>query len=401
MTRSFVSNADLLAILLAVVLAACGAPASDTTGGWSGTVDTLDTGEVVVQNTDKPFWSQPWQVEEEWRIGSDAVDGPELFGTISSMDVDAQGRVHILDEQAQEVRVFDARGMFVRTIGRPGEGPGEFTQAGAVDISPAGDIWVVEMQQGRLSIFDSTGSFQKEIRSNSAGSVIMPYPGGFDRVGRYNVVFYGPYEDDYDFMIARVDQFFTPIDTIVIPKSPVPWKEFTHETSSGSMSASVPFQGSLIWRFSAAGNFWTLLTDRYELTEVTTGGDRLRTITKEYDPIPVTAADKEGVHRRLEWFTRQGGKVNLSLVPDFKPPVGAFFSDYAGNLWVKTEWESEEDDGYLFDVFDAEGRFLGELRLPFALKLWPVPIVRDGLLYGRTEDDSGAPVIVQARIVKP
>ena len=90
----------------------------------------------------------------------------------------------------------------------------------------------------------------------------------------------------------------------------------------------------------------------------------------------------------------------MSLVPDFKPPVGAFFSDDLGNLWVRRESESEGDDGYLFDVFDAEGRFLGELRLPFALKLSPEPIVRDGVLYGRTEGDSGAPVIVQARIVK-
>ena len=63
-------------------------------------------------------------------------EGPDLFGAIYSFDVDAWGRIFVLDDQAQEVRIFDPDGTFVRTVGKKGEGPGEFTSAVSVDLSP-------------------------------------------------------------------------------------------------------------------------------------------------------------------------------------------------------------------------------------------------------------------------
>ena len=79
----------------------------------------------------------------------------------------------------------------------------------------------------------------------------------------------------------------------------------------------------------------------------------------------------------------------------------SFFCDDEGNLWVELTATTAEEDGYLFDIFDPEGRYLGALRLPFPLQLSPEPIVRGGILYGATTDELGAPVVVRARIVKP
>lgn len=53
------------------------------------------------------------------------------------------------------------------------------------------------------------------------------------------------------------------------------------------------------------------------------------------------------------------------------------------------------------DLFNAEGRFLGTLRLPFALRgSISEPIVREGVLYGVTSDEAGVPYVVRGRVVK-
>ena len=387
---------------VALLLTACGS-GSDTVGPWSGTVDTLPSGEIVVHNTPDPLWTpeEAWQVVEDLRIGQAMSEGPDLFGSIWSFDVDAWGRIFILDDQAQEVRVFDSEGAFVRTVGRKGEGPGEFTQAGSVDLSRNGEIWVMGLGQGRVSIFDTAGTFLRQERTDG-GFVVKPYPGGFDPMGRYNVLIpTGGMRS-----MARFDQSYNPIDTISLPEDPVEGEFFENVSENGSstMRAGVPFQEYMTWRFSPTGTVWTLLTGRYQLTEMTIDGKVLRTITKDHEPIPVTDEEREQAVERLEWFTSQGGQIDRSKFPGSKPSTVSFFLDDDRNIWVERQVPAadEDDVGRLFDLFDDEGRYLGMLRLPFDLHYSiPAPIVRDGVLYGATYDEIGVLYVVRARIVKP
>ena len=391
--------------MLPLLLGACGS-GSDGAGEseWSGTMDTLPSGEIVVRNADDPLWTpeEAWSVVEELRIGEALSEGPDLFGAVFSFDVDAWGRIFVLDHQAQEVRIFDSGGNFVRTVGGKGEGPGEFTQAGSVDLSLNGEIWVMGMSQGRVSIFDTTGTYLRGERTNTGGRMMLPYPGGFDPMGRYNVVLRPSVMNG----MARFDQSYNPIDTISLPENPVEaeYFELVNEDGFTTLSAAVPFQGFMAWRFSLTGTVWTLLTDRYELIEMTTGGEVLRRVTKEHEPIPVTDEEREQAIENLEWFTSQGGQIDRSKFPRSKPSTASFFIDDAGNLWVEQQVAASDSDnaGRLFDLFDPEGRYLGTLRLPFSLA-WsrPEPIVREGILYGVTSDEVGVQYVVRARIAKP
>ena len=391
--------------MLPLLLGACGS-GSDGAGEseWSGTMDTLPSGEIVVRNADDPLWTpeEAWSVVEELRIGEALSEGPDLFGAVFSFDVDAWGRIFVLDHQAQEVRIFDSGGNFVRTVGGKGEGPGEFTQAGSVDLSLNGEIWVMGMSQGRVSIFDTTGTYLRGERTNTGGRMMLPYPGGFDPMGRYNVVLRPSVMNG----MARFDQSYNPIDTISLPENPVEaeYFELVNEDGFTTLSAAVPLQGFMAWRFSLTGTVWTLLTDRYELIEMTTGGEVLRRVTKEHEPIPVTDEEQEQAIENLEWFTSQGGQIDRSKFPRSKPSTASFFIDDAGNLWVEQQVAASDSDnaGRLFDLFDPEGRYLGTLRLPFSLA-WsrPEPIVREGILYGVTSDEVGVQYVVRARIAKP
>ncbi len=101
---------------------------------------------------------------------------------------------------------------------------------------------------------------------------------------------------------------------------------------------------------------------------------------------------------RLEWFTRQGGKVDRSKFPSVKPALDDFFLDDDGNIWVRRVTAEASLDDRLFDIFDADGRFLGQVTLPFPLEESPMPIVRDGVIYAVTEDELEVPYVVRARI---
>ena len=396
-----------MAVTLVLFGTGCESASFEAIDEWSGTMDTLATGEVVVRNTDVPLWSseEVWQVVEETRIGSDPDNETSLFGSIHSFDVDSQGQVFVLDEQTQEIRVFDSHGAFIRTVGGRGNGPGEFTEASAVDISRNGEIWVMEMILGRLSILNADGALLRTEHIGGSSDFrmsIWPYPGGFDPLGRYNAVLVTLSEEGTTQALARFDQSFTPLDTIPIPEESKETEYFSlvSEDGGSTMRLVVPFQGSLEWRFSPSGNLWTLVTDKYELVELNDNEEALRRVTKEYEPLEVTEAEMEEMRARLARFINQGMKVDWSKVAKTKPVTVSFFCDDEGNFWVNLEAATPEDDSRLFDLFDPEGRYLGAVRLPFSLRSNPEPIVRDDILYGITTDDLGAENVVIARIKK-
>ena len=391
-------HAAPFALALAVLTAACGASDGGPAVRWTGTVDTLPSGHIVVKNTDAPLWrpGEEWQVVEELRIGRADGEGPDLFGRINSLAVDPGGRIWVLEAQAQELRVFGPDGQYIRTVGRKGGGPGEFAQAVKVELGPDGNIWVMDPSNNRHSVFDTAGTYL-EGKHALGGFVILPWPGGFDRRGRY----YSPVPkfggDGFSWALVMHDAAHQPVDTIEPPRDPVEREYFTR--SDGRLSARVPFSGGLFWQLSPNGTIWALITDQYRLFELTPDGDTLRTITRAFTPLPVTAADREKVPEDLKWFTDQGGRIDLSKIPDTKPPVGVFFIDDADHIWVQVTMPDEEDDGRVFDIFDPDGRYLGAVRLPFTMPSWPV--FRDGALYAVTVDELEVPYVVRARIVKP
>jgi hypothetical protein len=100
---------------------------------------------------------QTTQVEAvlEHRIGS-ADTGPEgVFVQVSDVASDEQGNVYVLDQRADEVRVFSPSGEYVRTIGRTGRGPGEFSRPNHIDVRD--QIVTVLNPGGRSSSFAVTG----------------------------------------------------------------------------------------------------------------------------------------------------------------------------------------------------------------------------------------------------
>ncbi len=394
-------------LALSASLSGCRSSSTASAGKWAGTIDTLPSGQVVVANTAEPLWPAggEWQVVEEVRIGTMAGTGPDLFGRITSIEVDAAGRVYVLEAQSQELRVFDRDGAHVRTIGRKGGGPGEFTRAVMVRTGPDGNIWVPDPENNRVSAFDTTGNLVFS-RPAPGGFFVMPWPGGFDDQGFYYSPVFVPAPDDSDvgfrIGLAQLDSDLQPVDTLFPPDEPydLDSSRFEHRSADGSsvMVARIPFSPTFRWRYQEDGTFWGLVSGDYKLFQLNTAGDTLRTITREFEPYPVTDEEIEAALEQLDWFTRRGGKVVRSKIPSKKPPTEAFFFDDEGSLWV-VRVTTAEDNWKLLDVFDPEGRYLGEVRLPFRLSN-ERPVIRGADFWAVTTDELDVPYVVRANIVK-
>lgn len=399
----FSSSAPLpLLSVLAVLLVAFGCSSANGGPAWEGRIDTLPSGIVVVTNPATGVWdsASAWRVIEELRIGTLDGLGPDLFGQINALEVDAAGRIYVIEGQAQELRVFDADGRHVRTIGRKGGGPEEFNQPIGMAWAPDGTLWVVDPQNNRISVIDTAGTF---VTSHYAlgGFVYMPWPGGFDTGGTfYN---YAPDMSGGGFrmLLVRYDSALNPIDSIRPPHYEGPENFFELLRDRGRMRTGVPFSPSLDWELTPQGDFWFAMTGPYELYHRAADGDTLRRVTRAFEPVSVTSEDVDSAVAGLEWFTSQGGKVDRSRIPSVKPAIGGLIVADDGSLWIELVTRDRADRGHEFDVFDPEGRFLGGVRFPFSLRMYPPPIVRNGFIYGVTEDELEVPFVVRARVLKP
>lgn len=382
--------------LLTVVAALLVGCAGDSPEPATAVVDTLPSGQVVVRNVGT-VWGEgdAWRVSEELRIGTLDGDGPDSFGSIASVIADDAGRIWVLENQADEVRVFDETGAHLRTVGRQGEGPGELNGPARMDFSPDGDLWVLDPSNARVTAFDTTG---KVVRTTPMGGGFFtsPWRGGFDDRGRYYsyVVSFEPFSVSVGVFDAELNE----VGRMPRPDDPVERDSWRMEEGGRvRMVAGVPFQGRLNWILSGTGTVWALLSDEYRLFELDAEGDTVRTILNEPEWLPVSGSDREQAIEALEWFVSQGGEIDPSMIPDEQPAVGWFTLDETGAIWVsRTAAYGELSSA--FDVFDPDGVRLGTVELPFGLLPTPEPFFRGGLLYGVTRDDYDVQYVVRARV---
>lgn len=139
---------------LVVVLASL-ATASEAAATQSETSDWWSLDEVVAA------------VQQEPDIIIGVRDGPrcEMFGSITDVDVDAEGRIFVLDGMDHVVRVFDSTGECLFDVGRQGAGPGEFRMPEQIGVTRSGRLLVLDPGNTRIEEFDVSGDAPERIGS--------------------------------------------------------------------------------------------------------------------------------------------------------------------------------------------------------------------------------------------
>jgi len=351
-----------LLFLGALLLASASPLLAEEEGSWQGSEETVD-GVLHVENPSIPVEGEvDLSLEKLFSLGGESEDDDELFGLVQNILLDQQGNTYLLDQQLGEIRVFDARGGFLRTIGREGEGPGEFQNPQTFFFLPDGKFGVAQMMPARIAVLDREGE----------GSDDFPVPGGDEGFAMVRKV---ESAGDHLVMQEMVGSFgegtmintnrLIALDgqgkeTVVYGESS---KEF--EVGAGQMVISMGDEDfGRIWSVSDDGRVYAVNDyTGYRIQVYGPDGTLERVVEREYEPLPFTKEEKKLRQKRWEETPRGGGIEVKPDFPDLRQDITDLIARPGGELWVRTS-RSTRDDHELgsFDVFDAQGRFVRVLR---------------------------------------
>ncbi len=278
------------------------------------------------------------------------VEGAEeyLFGSIRGLEFDAGGRIFVADGDAGEVRVFDAKGGHLFTIGGSGGGPGEFLQFPCnLTLDPEGRLWVAdgELRWHRYSVDRRGAVFE--------GTVGLPdgyrgwcEPLSFPRDGEFitEVVRGGQQGAEAEHVLARVD-----LVGRILQAWPVRvgraledfgWTSVTFSRDRGADVTILfppPFPRRPLWARARSGGYAHVETHRFRVEVYETDGELITVIEQPVAPPRLTTEERRRAEATLDSLRAQfiplGGYPDF-MVPDTKPPVQGLWFDADGRLWV-------------------------------------------------------------------
>lgn len=349
--------------------------ASTSAAGTAQRVDIrTEDGVIVVRNPKVPVplpgGPSKLILTQDLVIGKDPAGGPDLFAELRSVGVDDKENIWTLDWEDIKIRVFDKTGKLVSAFGQKGQGPREWQSPSRMVVLPDGTGVVLDLN--KLTFYALDGTCLKELSTARS------------RMARFRFDSHGNvYGDSFDFTppklklgLIKYDPALNKIKTVAEVEEPLP--------VGGGFNAFT----TLVYHHIAADDrvVW-MVNSKYEFHVLDAEGKLLRRILKDHEPSQVTASDKKRV---LE--ERYGNSVirDQIVFPDVFPPVSFFIGDAEGRLYAQT-YETDSQGRLIYDVFDAEGRFITRFALPRQEMAF---IVKKDKLYAIiNEDEEGVPLI--------
>jgi hypothetical protein len=386
-------------------------------GSWSGSISD-SAGVVMVSNTDQGIWSSSsqWTLDEELRIGTVEGDQNLMFGTVGMIAVDSEGNLYVMDSQAQRVQVFSADGEYLRTIGGPGAGPGELGRGVAFCLMAAGDILTIpDLANQRINRFAPDGealpssplSFDNGIpalfRATDDGRIVyqirpMPMPGQTTPPDSMDTI-----------LVLNPDG--TPGDTIMR------FKSGETVTMRGGAPRITIYSPEPAWDVTNDERVLFGVSDSYRFG-IYSNGEPERIITKPFKRQPVTENDQQAAISFIEQTAIAQGAPPQALeqlrsIISFGESMPAFSAILSGpqeTIWVQhiqsagdlseeelADFDIIQDAGAPeWDVFDADGRYLGIVTMP--PRFTPRGFHGDRM-YGVWRDELDVQYVTRMRIV--
>lgn len=316
---------------------------------------------------------------------------PHPLGSVGGVRELLDGRVLVLDLLVQEVLLLDASLARVETVGRSGSGPGEYLRPTALLALPEGLTGVLDGGNGRVLVLDAMGVPDGLLDPRRPASCpplavrMMPVTTS-DGAGH----FYGQASP-----IRSSRERLEPADHAAIERwrpdacardtlgfVPNPFGDNTmivQGIAVGRPGLVEPFPLRAEWSVSPGGRVAVVSPDPYRVEVIDPDGTRVRGPTLRYDRVRVTdevragwlaerSAPAQGVGRDGAPITVQLPRMEPRNWPRFLPPFGRGSVHFVGEdrIWIQ---RLEPGSPPRFEVVDARGPRMGEVRLPDGTRL--------------------------------
>lgn len=112
------------------------------------------------------------------------------FNFPTSLTVDSEGRLYVVDSGNFRVQVFDHEGEFIKFIGEIGDTPGSFARPKGIALDSEGHIYVIDAAFQNFQIFDFEGNILLHVGSGGTepGQFLLPAGIAVDDEDRIYVV---------------------------------------------------------------------------------------------------------------------------------------------------------------------------------------------------------------------
>lgn len=376
-------SAGMASVVLGVMLvSACGRKAVEQE--YPVSIE-LEKGVKTVVNPDFPRDGRttPVPVEE---LSIEEKEGTEgyTFNRPQWIRADDEGRIYVMDWGDVCIKVFDALGRWVQTIGRKGQGPGEFDVPAYFDLMPDGRIAVMDSRNQRVTFFDPDGQFGGSFRVKGFHSQMR-----CDSLGRVYFERQTPEEE-----IEKVGENFraVPYTTIII-RADAEGQTFEEigrfegvvrvlrrTPEGGTIALSPPYV--ILWAVAPGDRVVVGFNVRFDLTVYGPDLQPELRFLREYEPpknpyYDGDPWDHEFFHAYEKTFILVDDDGNIWLDRAI-PPVRKKSKEDAS----RTEWVRSPE--HIYDVFSPDGIYIREVTLPFRIQ-W----IKRGKFYVLERDEEG------------
>jgi hypothetical protein len=330
-----------------------------------------DSAGVTIVENHFPLWEEGegWRLSAEPLLSLGVMDGPEeyvFFRAWTAMQL-GDGRIAVANTGSQEIRFFDAQGAFLYAVGSQGDGPGEFRSMGYTWRSDADSLFIYDIGLRRLSIFDENGRFSRTfLFGEETGKFVFPDDlfgdgtllGSIDEQDQGYSSDLGPVRGQSRY--GHFDQEGRLVRFLALLPGADLYKG-VHPDGSGFTTAA----DHAVRPHAAAGRgkWYYGPGDAFEIQEWDVEGRLLKLIrldrTRRSMPQAVVARREESLREMAPQAAALWGNIPL---PEFLPAHEMLMVDGTGNLWVQEY--TVLDEPVRWSIFDATGRWLGELTIP-------------------------------------
>jgi hypothetical protein len=386
---------------------------------WTAERDTVgDT--IVVRTVSGSLWGSPGRLVTRVSIG--VADGDEnlMLSSPRGIGIGPDGSIYVSD-QGPSLRRFGPDGRFIQRIGREGSGPGEYRQPdGGLTVLRDGRVILRDPGNGRFAVYTADGKPLDTWRVRSGfntGRRLYT-----DTLGNvYTLILVDPSASVFDWVMGlqRYAPDGTPGDSLRVPTWKYEKAQISGQRDGSSSINEVPFSPEASWAWSPLGYFVGGVSSSYRI-DLFRPGSMLR-IERRISPVPVDPAEAED-RKRVETDNMvrnfPGWVWNGPDIPRTKPAFRRVYAGEDGRIWVLVSRPGVKDpaaapmegsgdlaravttwkEPVAFDVFDADGRYLGEVAAPEGFQTYPEPVFRADTVWATVEDADGVRYIHKMEI---